>query len=113
VCFRGDGRALVYDWELAMADVPQRDLAEMLTFALRPDVDRPAVDAHVEAHRRALEDAVGGPVDADAWLEGFRCMVRYEAISRVGMQLLFATQLELPYVPRVSATVDRLVALYA
>jgi len=112
VCFRGDGRPLIYDWELAMADVAQRDLVEMLTFSLMPDVDRVTADAHVEAHRRALEASLGAPIDVDEWLEGFRCMVRYEAISRIGMQLLFATQLDLPYVPRVSATVDRLVRLY-
>ncbi len=113
VCFRSDGRPLIYDWELAMADVPHRDLAEMLTFSLTPNVDRAAVEAHVDTHRRALEHALDAPIDADQWVEGFRCMVRYEAISRVGMQLLFATQLHLPYVPRVSATVDHLVQLYA
>lgn len=33
-----DCRTCLYDWELATLDVPQRDLAEFLTFTLMPSI---------------------------------------------------------------------------
>ncbi len=105
-CFRDDGRALVYDWELAMVDLPQRDLVELLTFTLRPGLERAAVDSLIERHRAHLG------VDRDAWWEGFRIALRLEAINRVPYQWLFATAIELGYIKRITAAVQRLLREY-
>jgi thiamine kinase-like enzyme len=112
-CFRADGRPLVYDWELAMLDVPQRDLAELLTFVLDPASasDKALVAYLVERHRRHLVQAAHTELDPEAWWEGFRIAVRLEAINRVPFQWLFATAIELGYVERITRTVQALVRL--
>jgi len=116
VGFRPNGGApsvVVLDWELVERNIAQRDLVEMLTFALPPAAERPQVDRHVEAHRIALIEAgAASGIDRDSWMEGFRCELKNEAINRVGLQLLFAAQFPLAYVARINATIERLLDLY-
>jgi hypothetical protein len=112
-CFRRDGRPLVYDWELSMVDVPQRDLAEFLTFVLTPGTDGKleckSVSELVERHRYELSRRTGLALDREAWWEGFRVAVRLEAINRVPLQWLFYSVIELGYVERITRTVHELV----
>jgi hydroxymethylglutaryl-CoA reductase (NADPH) len=104
---------LVLDWELVQFNTAHRDLVEMLTFVLPASADRNRIDAHLEAHRRALiEFGVKTGVDRDAWLEGFRCEVRTEAINRIGLQLLFSAQFPLAYLTRINRTIERLLDIY-
>lgn len=35
--FRRSGEPVIYDWELAVIDFPQRDIVELLSFVLKPD----------------------------------------------------------------------------
>ncbi|MCU0311788.1 MAG: hypothetical protein MUE36_12705 [Acidimicrobiales bacterium] len=121
VGFRTDGRAVVFDWELASRDTPWRDVVEMLTFALEPTVERTTVDRHLGAYLRALDAActdrgVGpdlrpGP-DLEASLPAIAAEVRTEAVDRMSMQFLFGAAFPLLYLGRINATVDRLVELY-
>ena len=108
VCFRSDGTPLAYDWEVALIDIPQRDLVELLTFTLPPDVEVSAVSRLSEAHRRRLEALTGLPIAPDAWNEGVRIQLRYEAVNRVAWQWLFATQAHAPFVERITGTVSHL-----
>jgi hypothetical protein len=111
VGFRPD--VVVVDWELVERNVAQRDLVEMLTFVLPPSAGREQVDGHIEAHRLALVEAgVSTGTERDAWMEGFRCELKVEAINRVGHHLLFAAQFPLAYLVRINATIERLLDLY-
>jgi hypothetical protein len=109
----GKPDVVVLDWELVERNIAQRDLVEMLTFALPPSAERAQADRHVEAHRLALIEAGASTgVDRDTWIEGFRCELKVEAINRVALQLLFAAQFPLAYVARINATIERLLDLY-
>jgi hydroxymethylglutaryl-CoA reductase (NADPH) len=109
----GKPGVVVLDWELVERNIAQRDLVEMLTFALPPSAERSQADRHVDAHRLALIEAGAATgVDCDTWIEGFRCELKVEAINRVGLQLLFAAQFPLAYVARINATIERLLDLY-
>ena len=104
---------VVLDWELVERNIAQRDLVEMLTFSVPPSAERSQVDRHIECHRLALIEAGASiGVDRDAWIEGFRCELKVEAIDRVGLQLLFAAQFPLAYVTRINATIERLLDVY-
>lgn len=108
-CFRADRTALVYDWELALWDTPQRDLAELLAFSLEPGFEQVALLEPIERHRRALGRAAGVELDADAWREGLRIQMRYQLVNRVAWQWLFAAAMRdearpgAAYVPRITA----------
>lgn len=51
-------------------------------------------------------------VDRDAWIEGFRCELKVEAINRIGLQLLFAAQFLLAYLGRINSNIERLLDMY-
>jgi hypothetical protein len=104
---------VVLDWEIAQRNIAARDVVELLTFVLPPTVERAQVDRHVETHRDALIKAgVATGIERDAFVEGFRCELRVQAINRVGLQLLFGAQFQLPYLARINATIERLLDLY-
>lgn len=102
---------VVLDWELVERNIAQRDLAELLTFVLPVSASRADVDGHVESHRLALA-AGGATIDRDAWVEGFRCELKLEAINRIAMQFIFAAAFPLAYVKRINTTIERLLNLY-
>jgi len=104
-------QVVVLDWEIVERNTAQRDLVELLTFVLPASADCRAVDGHVETHRAALVKA-GVSIDRDAWIEGFRCELKVEAIDRVGLQFLFAARFPLAYLARINATIERLLDLY-
>jgi hydroxymethylglutaryl-CoA reductase (NADPH) len=113
VGFRPNAGVVVLDWELVERNIAQRDLAEMLTFALPPIVERAQVDSHIEAHRLALVQAgVATGVERDTWIEGFRRELKIEAINRLAHHFLFAAQFPLAYLVRINATMERLLDLY-
>lgn len=110
VGFLSDGRVVALDWELVRRDSPQRDVAEMLTFVLDETADLAVVRAHADQHREALA-ATGLRIAAAEYYAGLAADLRSEAIDRMGMQLLFEAAFDLPYVPRINATVDHLVEI--
>ena len=66
-CVRRDGRFCAYDWELAQAHLPARDVVEWLCHLLDPaagwrDPSTTALLAHYRGH---LADALGATVTAD------------------------------------------------
>lgn len=109
----GRSTLVTYDWELALVDIPQRDLVELLVFTLPATVTRPEVDGHVERHRARLETATGTAIDREEWFEGFRCELYLEAINRVPLQWLFHSRFPSGYAVRINRTLERLLSLYA
>jgi hypothetical protein len=106
-------QVVVLDWEIVERNTAQRDLVELLTFVLPASADRRAIDGYVETHRAALVEAgVSSSIDRDAWIEGFRCELKVEALDRVGLQFLFAARFPLAYLARINATIERLLDLY-
>jgi hypothetical protein len=104
---------VVIDWELVELNTAHRDIVELLTFVLPPSADRSQVDAHIERHRtRLVALGVSTGVDRDAWMEGFRCELRVEAIDRIALQLLFGAQFPLAYLTRINSNIERLLDLY-
>jgi hypothetical protein len=74
---------------------------------------RSQVDAHLERHRAKLAaSGVSTGIDRDAWIEGFRCELKVEAINRVAMQLLFGAQFPLPFLARINRNIERLLDMY-
>ncbi len=104
---------LVLDWEIVQANTAHRDIVELLTFVLPASAGRDQVDAHLERHRSALLAlGVSTGIDRDAWIEGFRCELKVEAIDRIALQLLFAAQFPLAYVVRINRNIERLLDMY-
>ena len=113
LAFRRDGPLVAYDWELATWHVPQRDLAELLAFVLRPDASESDVDHWVTAHRDRLARRLGAAPDARLWRRGYRLALRDVALTRIQLYLMAHGHREYPFLERVVRTVHRLCAIEA
>ncbi len=110
LCLR-DGRLLAYDWELATVGAPQRDLAEVLTFVLPPDVRAPELQRWIDRHRLALERTTGASIDAGIWQTGFRAALCELLINRFSMYAVVHRVRRQAFLPRVVRTWWRLFEL--
>ena len=104
----GSIRVCVYDWELATLSVPQRDLAELLCFALTPDSSDEEIHYYVELHRDALQRSLGGSLDRQAWNRGFQLAMRDLLVTRLPLYCLVHRLCPRPFLERVARTWRRL-----
>lgn len=103
-----DLRLVAYDWELTTVHVAQRDLVELLSYVLTPDVSAETVDHYIEFHRRAVETAAGVAIDAALWRRGYRLALSDFVIRRLSLYLLAHTVHRLTFIERVVATAQTL-----
>ncbi len=82
-------RLCVYDWELAISHLPQRDLCEFLCYVLPADVSSEVAQSVVDLHRQTLERLSGFSIDAASWNYGFRLALQDYLINRLSFELVF------------------------
>lgn len=110
VGFRESGEVVALDWELARVNTPQRDVAELLTFTLDAHTTADELLHLLAVHWQGLADH-GMAVDPEVYARAAAAEFRVQSFDRVGMQLIFGTAFDLPYLVRINRTVDHLVAL--
>jgi hydroxymethylglutaryl-CoA reductase (NADPH) len=107
ICLRG-GRLCAYDWELAAVGAPQRDLAELLCFVLRPDVGVDEVRRWIAHHRQALAAETGMELDPASWQLGFQGALYDVMINRLTTYALIDRVRRQPFLAGVVRTWRRL-----
>jgi thioester reductase-like protein len=111
IAFRETGQGpqlCVYDWELATLGIPQRDLAEFLSFVLSQRETKKDVLRYLEMHRTALQEASGRRIDPDMWIEGFRLALCDLLLNRFPMYTMIHTYRRQKYLERVICSWSRL-----
>jgi hydroxymethylglutaryl-CoA reductase (NADPH) len=113
---RGDPRnpsVCVYDWEVAMMNLPQVDLVEFLAFTLGTCANRAHLLQYIELHRRSLSEATGQDIDPAMWMEGFRLALREFVIRRLPRYvlgvLIFPKRVGVPDIGRFLARILALI----
>lgn len=103
---REDGvlKLCAYDWELATLNLPQRDLAEFLTFTLPEDVSLERVERYIELHRSELEAASGVKLDPATYRRGFRYGLNDFTVNRLNLYLMAHTFRSYRFLERVVRT---------
>ncbi|MEC8052655.1 MAG: phosphotransferase [Myxococcota bacterium] len=104
----GELTLCAYDWELATVDVPQRDLAEFLSFMELEQYSDQELLEFIERHRVKLEEASGEPIAAEAWMQGFNLTLRHYSMTRVTIYLMSHTFRNYKFLERVVRSVRRL-----
>ncbi|MFC8208796.1 phosphotransferase [[Kitasatospora] papulosa] len=102
-----DGRLVVYDWELATIDLPQRDVVELLAFTLDADATAADVDRFLAVHVRAVAEV--SPMAATLvascdWRHGYRLALREFLMTRMALYAAGHTQREFDFLPEVVMT---------
>jgi aminoglycoside phosphotransferase (APT) family kinase protein len=81
----------VFDWELATIQVPQHDLAELLTFVTAETTSPEEIDGYIELHRSTLSNLIGQDLDKATWRRGYELSLQDLAINRIAMYLMAHT----------------------
>ncbi|MEU3491272.1 phosphotransferase [Streptomyces massasporeus] len=104
-------RAVVYDWELATVDVPQRDVVELLASTLGPDATEEDVEHALAVHAEAVASVspqAAALVAGCDWRRGYRLALRTFLTTRLALYLAGHSQREFGFLPRLVETAFRL-----
>jgi hypothetical protein len=96
-----DPRLVLYDWECASIQLPQRDLVEFLSYAISEGVSDDEVLGFLDAARRKLAGDSGKAIGQEEWLEGCRLSILDFHVNRMACQLTLHVTLNRPDIERV------------
>lgn len=91
------GVLYAWDWELARAGLPQRDLAELLCFTWGGE----RLTDLLELHRSELARARGAAPDAEAWRAGFEVALADLLVTRISLYAMIDGFQRQPFLERV------------
>ena len=94
-------RLVLFDWECASIQLPQRDLVEFLSYSVSEHISDAEIAGLIETGRAELERRAGRAIDRDAWLEGCRCSIMDLHVNRMACQLVLHMTLNRPDIERV------------
>jgi hypothetical protein len=96
-----DPRLVLFDWECASIQLPQRDLVEFLSYAINERTTDADIIRYLSAARLQLEESARVAVDPLEWLIGCRYSIRDLHINRMACQLVLHITLNRPDIERV------------
>lgn len=97
IALRKDGRACFYDWELAVIDVPHRDIVEFLSFVLPLDFDKKTLLKYLKFHYDLQTEKYTW---AD-WKAGYVYALKSFLVSRVSFYMTGKIIVDYPFAERV------------
>lgn len=78
IAIRNSGMPVIYDWELAVIDVPQRDIVEFLSFTLLPNFKKDELYFYLKTHYQLYDE-----VDWNVWIKTYRYALKVYIITRL------------------------------
>jgi hydroxymethylglutaryl-CoA reductase (NADPH) len=78
IAIRKNGIPAIYDWELAVIDVPQRDIVEFLSFVLPENFSKATFYAYLKEHFELYNDATW-----QEWLQATQYSLKVYIITRL------------------------------
>lgn len=103
-------RLVLYDWECASVQLPQRDLVEFLSYAISERVTDSDVLGFLDAGRRKLARESGKAIEQLPWLQGCRLSIFDLHVNRMACQLTLHITLNRPDIERAFRASMRILA---
>jgi hydroxymethylglutaryl-CoA reductase (NADPH) len=110
VGLRKNGRVCIYDWELAMINIPQRDVFEFLSFTLDPDFPEDRLRSLMAGHFDLIRDINGNEYGWNDYIDDFTLSGYEFLITRASFYLAGNTLLNYPFIKRVFITSNRIIS---
>ncbi len=79
IAIRKDGRPCIYDWELAVINLPHRDVVELLSFVLEEGFDKAVFMGYLRYHYQLWP----GEVTWEDWKRGYVYAIKEYLVTRV------------------------------
>jgi len=94
-------RLVLFDWECASVQLPQRDVVEFLSYTISERISDAEILDFLEVARTELARRAGRDIERRAWLDGCRCSIRDFHVNRMACQLVLHIKLNRPDIERV------------
>ena len=107
----GPRRLVLFDWECASIQLPQRDIVEFLSYAIGEGITDVDIVNFLEEARAELARLGRREIDRRAWLEGCRLSIQDLHVNRMACQLVLHITLERPDIERVFRASMRILGL--
>ena len=82
IAIRKDGRACIYDWELAVIEIPHRDIVEFLSFVLPLDFDEKQFEQYLAFHFDLYKEFVP-KISSKAWTAAYVYALKLYLLTRI------------------------------
>jgi NADP-dependent 3-hydroxy-3-methylglutaryl-CoA reductase len=102
-------RLVLYDWELAFFQNPQRDLIEFLAFVLKLETPIAEFERFVDFYRQQFELKTGRAFPRDFFMQILYLNAAYFAVVRINLYLLGHNLLKFDFIERVCLNTARFV----
>ncbi len=109
VALRKDGRIVVYDWELAAINIPQRDIFEFLAFVLDENFEAERLFKLIKKHFKMIREINGSSYEWKSYLDDFIVSGYEFLITRVTFYLAGNTLLNYPFIKRVFVCANKII----
>lgn len=106
VGIREDGRACIYDWELAVLHFPHRDIVEFLSFTLPANFSENVFLDHLHYHTSLYQ-----PEDEKNWKEAYLYCVKEYLLTRVSFYLTGRIVLDFAFTDHVVSNTFRMIEI--
>ena len=101
VAIRKNGDPCIYDWELAVIHLPQRDIFEFLAFTLDKEIGQEQLSEMLNFHYQLVLEFNDPGYSWENYLEDFKLAGKDFLITRVNFYLAGSTLVHYPFMPRV------------
>ncbi len=105
VAMRKDNRTCIYDWELAVVNFPQRDIAEFLSFALKDQFDVEEFEGYIHFHY-SLQD---NKYSQAQWRQAYIYSLKEYLVTRVSFYLTGKILMEFEFAHRIFLNTIRMI----
>jgi hydroxymethylglutaryl-CoA reductase (NADPH) len=109
VAVRKNGRICIYDWELAMINIPQRDIFEFLAFTLDPDFHEDRLLKLMKRHFELLKEINCSSYSWKDYLNDFIISGYEFLITRASFYLAGSTLVDYRFIKRVFICSNRII----
>ncbi|MDH5399408.1 MAG: phosphotransferase [Cyclobacteriaceae bacterium] len=82
IALRKNGEPVIYDWELAVVNIPHRDIVEFLSFTLQPGFLKEDLFYYLKYHFSLYQSQDNRPGWSE-WIKGYRYALKEYLVSRV------------------------------
>ena len=111
IAIRNDESLVFYDWELAVIDLPQRDIVELLSFTLGADFEESLFVEYIRYHHQLFETSSHSSIELKAWIDDTITAAYQYQYTRVAFYLTGKVLMDYSFVERVFKTTNRMIQI--
>lgn len=110
VAIRKDGTACIYDWELAVINIPHRDIIEFLSFVLPSDFKEEIFIGHLKFYYQLVQKE-HPTISEEDWRKGYIYALKEFLVTRATFYKVSEILMKLKFADRIMLNAIRMISI--